>query len=91
MVAAGGANAEPAGGEYGVAFPNEREFGISDGYIAYPLGINGGVVGQGDTYDEALADATAAIQTHLEIFGRDALDDEFPILDAYMVEMEVRL
>ena len=27
-----------------------------DGYVAYPLGINGVVVGEGDTYEEALAD-----------------------------------
>jgi predicted RNase H-like HicB family nuclease len=28
----------------------------SDGYVAYPLGIDGIVVGEGDTYEEALAD-----------------------------------
>ena len=27
-----------------------------DGYTAYPLGIRGGVVGQGASYEEALAD-----------------------------------
>ena len=27
-----------------------------DGYVAYPLGIKGVVVGQGDTYEQALAD-----------------------------------
>jgi len=27
-----------------------------DGYVAYPLGIKGVVIGQGDTYEEALAD-----------------------------------
>ena len=25
-----------------------------DGYVAYPLGLKGVVVGQGDTYEEAL-------------------------------------
>ena len=28
----------------------------SDGYVASPLGIKGAVVGEGDTYEEALAD-----------------------------------
>ena len=28
-----------------------------DGYVAYPLGVKGVVVGEGDTYEEALADA----------------------------------
>jgi len=33
----------------------------SDGYIAYPLGIKGVVVGQGETYEEALTDVKSAI------------------------------
>ncbi len=40
-----------------------------DGYIAYPLGAKGVVVGQGDTYEQALADVKSAIQTHLREFG----------------------
>jgi predicted RNase H-like HicB family nuclease len=31
-----------------------------DGYVAYPLGIKGVVVGQGDTYEDALADVKSA-------------------------------
>jgi hypothetical protein len=27
-----------------------------EGYVAYPLGLKGVVVGEGDTYEEALAD-----------------------------------
>ena len=46
----------------------------SDGYVAYPLGLNGVVVGEGDTYDDALADVTSAIRFHIETFGPDALD-----------------
>jgi predicted RNase H-like HicB family nuclease len=44
-----------------------------DGYVAYPIGIQGVVVGQGDTYDEALADVLSAIQAHVDAFGADAL------------------
>lgn len=62
-----------------------------DGYIAYPLGIRGAVVGQGDTYDKALADVKSAIQTHLAVFGNEVIDDEFPILDAFVAEMAVTL
>lgn len=54
-----------------------------DGYIAYPLGLNGAVIGQGDTYDEALADVTSAIRLHIETFGPDAFDPDSPILDAH--------
>lgn len=28
----------------------------ADGYVAYPLGLKGVVIGQGDTYEEALSD-----------------------------------
>ncbi len=44
-----------------------------DGYIAYPLGIKGSVVGEGDTYEAALADVKSAIQFHIETFGAEAL------------------
>jgi len=37
-----------------------------DGYVAYPLGIKGIIVGQGDTYEEALSDVKSAIQFHIE-------------------------
>jgi predicted RNase H-like HicB family nuclease len=40
-----------------------------DGYVAYPLGLKGVVVGQGDSYDEALADVTSAVNFHIETFG----------------------
>jgi predicted RNase H-like HicB family nuclease len=46
----------------------------TDGYVAYPLGIKGVVVGEGDTYEEALADVKSAIRFHLETFGVEGLD-----------------
>jgi len=46
-----------------------------DGYVAYPLEVNGVVVGEGDTYEEALMDAKSAIAFHIETFyERDLLD-----------------
>jgi len=41
----------------------------ADGYVAYPLGLKGIVVGEGDTYEEALADVKSAIRFHIETFG----------------------
>jgi predicted RNase H-like HicB family nuclease len=41
----------------------------SDGYVAYPVGLRGVVVGSGDSYDAALADVKSAIQFHLDTFG----------------------
>ena len=40
-----------------------------DGYVAYPLGLKGVVVGEGNTYEEALADVKSAIEFHVETFG----------------------
>ncbi len=61
----------------------------SDGYIAYPLGIKGVVVGQGDTYEEALVDVKSAIHFHLETFGEESLDVEPPILEVFVAEAGV--
>ncbi len=47
-----------------------------DGYVAYPLGLKGVVVGQGDSYEEALADVKSAIAFHIETFGLDVLESE---------------
>lgn len=45
----------------------------SDGYVAYPLGVKGVVVGEGNTYKEALTDIKSAIRCHIETFGNDVL------------------
>jgi predicted RNase H-like HicB family nuclease len=46
-----------------------------DGYVAYPIGVVGAIVGQGDTYEEALSDVKSAIATYVEIFGTEMLED----------------
>ena len=63
----------------------------ADGYVAYPLGLKGVVVGEGDTYEEALADVKSAIQFHLETFGPDIFDTDTPILEAFVAEAGVAL
>ncbi len=64
----------------------------SDGYVAYPLGLaRGAVVGQGDTYEAALADVRSAIAFHLESFGPEAFAsaEDDPVLEAFVVETAV--
>lgn len=41
----------------------------ADGYVSYPVGMKGVVVGQGDTYEEALLDVQSAVKFHIETFG----------------------
>jgi len=60
-----------------------------DGYVAYPLGIKGIVVGEGDTYEEALSDVKSAIRFHIDTFGSDVLEVEPPILEAVVAEAGV--
>ncbi len=60
-----------------------------DGYVAYPLGLKGVVVAEGDTYEEALADVKSAIQFHIETFGKEVLNAETPILEAFVAEAGV--
>jgi len=60
-----------------------------DGYVAYPLGLRRVVVGQGDTYEEALLDVKSAIRFHIETFGQEVLDVEPPILEAFVAETGV--
>ena len=60
-----------------------------DIYVAYPLGLKGVVVGQGDTYEGALADVKSAIQFHIETFGPETIEIEPPILEAFIAETRV--
>jgi predicted RNase H-like HicB family nuclease len=58
----------------------------ADGYVAYPLGMKGVVVGEGDTYEAALADVKSAIAFHIETFGPEVLQDQTPVLEAFVAE-----
>jgi len=60
-----------------------------DGYVAYPLGLKGVVVGEGDTYEEALADVKSAIAFHVETFGPDVLGSDPPVLEVFVAETGV--
>ena len=62
----------------------------ADGYVAYPIGLKGVVVGQGESYEEALADARSAVAFHVETFGAEVLDDEDgPVLEVFVAEAAV--
>jgi predicted RNase H-like HicB family nuclease len=63
----------------------------ADGYVAYPVGLRGVVVGEGDSYEQALADVKSAIRFHVETFGAGVLEDEddSPVLEAFVAEADV--
>lgn len=57
-----------------------------DGYVAYPVGITGVIIGEGDTYEEALNDVKSAIRFHIETFGQESLDADAPVIEAFVAE-----
>jgi predicted RNase H-like HicB family nuclease len=61
-----------------------------DGFVAYPLGLKGVIVGEGETYEAALDDVRSAIRFHVETFGKDSMGDT-PILKAYLTEAGVEV
>lgn len=61
----------------------------ADGYVAYPLGLKGVVVGEGNTYEEALADVKSAIRFHIETFGQEVLDLESPVIEVFIDQAEL--
>lgn len=62
-----------------------------DTYVAYPLGLKGIVVGEGNSYEEALADVKSAIKFHIETFGREVFEGEPSILEAFVAEAGVSI
>jgi len=63
----------------------------ADGYVAYPLGLKGVIIGEGDTYEAALADVKSAIQFHIDTFGKEVLESETPVLEAFVAELGVAM
>jgi len=57
-----------------------------EGYVAYPLGLKGVVVGEGATYDEALENVKSAIKFHIETFGDEVFETE-EIKETFIAEV----
>jgi len=62
---------------------------VPDGYVAYPLGVKGVVVGEGDTFEAALADVKSAIRFHIQSFVDEVLEVDPPVLEAFVAETAV--
>lgn len=59
--------------------------------MAYPFGLKGAVVGEGDTYEEALADVKSVIGCYIEIFGKEIMEDESSAVENFFLEAEVAI
>jgi predicted RNase H-like HicB family nuclease len=44
------------------------------------------VVGQGDSFDDALRDVKSAVKFHIESFGNEAFETDSPVLEAFVAE-----
>ena len=60
----------------------------ADGFVAYPIGLKGAVIGEGDTLEQALADVKSAIRFHIETFSMDILETE-DVIEAFVAEVSV--
>ncbi len=62
-----------------------------EGYVAYPLGLKGVVVGDGDTFEEALENVKSAISFHIATFRDEVLEELAEPENIYVAEAEVVL
>jgi hypothetical protein len=61
----------------------------ADGYVAYPLGMKGVVVGEGETYEAALGGNKEAQSFKFKKLGKVVMNAESPVLEAFVAEAEV--
>jgi len=62
-----------------------------DGFVAYPVGLRGVIVGQGDSREQALEDVKSAIKFHVETFGADEIEGDEPLLEVFVTEARLSL
>jgi predicted RNase H-like HicB family nuclease len=62
-----------------------------DGYIAYPLGLKGVVIGTGETENDAMTDVRSAIMFHVETFGQEVFGTGPLIMEAVLSETGINL
>jgi len=62
-----------------------------EGYVAYPVGLKGVVVAEGNSYEEALAEVKSAIEFHVETFGREVLEEEHVAHEVFVAETGVAI
>ena len=60
-----------------------------DGYVAYPLGLRGVIVAEGDSYEQVVREITSAIEFHIQTFGSEVLADAIEPQEAFIAEAEV--
>ena len=60
-----------------------------DGYVAYPIGLKGVIVAEGESYEEVLAEVTSAIEFHIETFGGDVFEFEEMAQEVFVAEAGV--
>lgn len=62
-----------------------------DGYVAYPVGLHAIIIGEGDTYEKALADLRSSGKFHIETFGMQDIEQQTTILDVFIAETGINM
>ncbi|NCC24464.1 MAG: type II toxin-antitoxin system HicB family antitoxin [Deltaproteobacteria bacterium] len=60
-----------------------------EGYVAYPVGLKGVVVAEGETYDEVLVEIRSAIEFHIETYGSEVFEMENMAQEIFVAETAV--
>ncbi|MEA2552020.1 MAG: hypothetical protein QOJ65_196 [Fimbriimonadaceae bacterium] len=61
----------------------------TDGFVAYPVGLKGVVVAEGDSYEEAVQNLESAIKFHVESFGEQAFQTEDRVIQVFVAETRI--
>ena len=62
-----------------------------DGYVAYPLGCKGKVVGQGESYEAALSDVKSAMRSQVNCTEEETAQADPAIVEAFVTETGVKV
>ena len=60
-----------------------------EGYVAYPIGLRGVVISDGDTFEEAIANVRGAIAFHIQTFSAEELGEPVSLDRIFVTETEV--
>ena len=60
-----------------------------EGYVAYPIGLRGVVISDGDTFEEAIANVREAIAFHIQTFSAEELGEPVSLDRIFVTETEV--
>jgi hypothetical protein len=63
----------------------------ADRFVAYPAGMKGHFVGEGNTCEEAMSEVKSAMMFNIKTFGQEVIEVDSPVLDAFVEDAGLTL